>query len=151
MMTPLENEQRSQGGRNRAKNQDPAERRFQAILAASRRPLLHDVKVTYDELLRDFVELTRSRHWFRVFIVASDRSVIPAHMLSKDSAIRKIQDGGGAIGFLGVTMHGTSLQSFYKPLRRGVKVVEDLDRVSREVTAEVLEQLGVTELPPRKG
>lgn len=142
MMTPLSDDLRSQGGTNRAKNQTPEERKFQAMIAASRRPLLNDVQMTPEQIVREFRALARSRHWFRVVIIGTDKSTIE-HTLKDDAQVlRLLEKAGGAIGFLGVTMLGTSLQVFYKPLKRGIKVIEDLDHVKRRVAAEVLEKLG---------
>jgi hypothetical protein len=143
-MVELNNNQRSQGGKNRAKNQDPEERRFQAMIAASRRPLLHDVNRTPEALVRDFKDLSESRHWFFVCIVGADRSKIP--YTTEAEVLRKMEKAGGAIGYLGVTMLGTNVQAYYKPLKRGVKAIDDLDRVSRDVMADVLLGLGQTTL-----
>lgn len=142
MMTPLSDDLRSQGGTNRAKNQTPEERKFQAMIAASRRPLLNDVQMTPEQIVREFRALANSRHWFRVVIVGTDKSTIEHTIKDDAQVLRLLEKAGGAIGLLGVTMLGTSLQVFYKPLRRGVKVIEDLDHVKRRVAAEVLEKLG---------
>lgn len=148
-MVGLDDNLRSQGGKNRAKNQNAEERKFQATLAASRRPLLHDVNPTPEALLASFKELVASRHWFCAFIVGADRSKIP---YTTDAAVlRSVETAGGAIGFLAVTMLGTSVQTYYKPLRRGVRVIEDLDRASREATAIVLTKLGQFNLRPSEG
>ena len=144
MMVPLNDEMRSQGGSNRAKNQDPEERKFQAMIAASRRPLLHDAITTPEALLAAFKELAESRPWFTVVIVGANRAKIARS--SDAEMLRKVEKAGGAIGFLGITMLGSRVQTYYKPLRRGLKVIEDLDRVAREVTAEVLVQLAKVEL-----
>ncbi len=146
-MTPLENAQRSQGGKSRLKTQTPEERKFQAMIAASRRPLLHDTDMTPEEILREFKFLEASRHWNRVVIVGANRDPIRRTLpdrstLPDESVLRQLKQAGGAIGFLGVTMFGVSLQVYYKPLKRGIKVIEDLDRVKREITADVLEELG---------
>jgi len=148
-MVGLDNSSRSQGGKNRAKNQDPEERRFQAMIAASRRPLLHDANVTPEALLAAFKELIASRHWFYACIVCANRSKI--QYTSNGDVLDNVKKAGGAIGFLGVTMLGTNVQTFYKPLKRGVKVIEDLDRASREATAAVLAKLGQIKLPPIEG
>jgi hypothetical protein len=148
-MAGLTNNLRSQGGKNRAKNQDPEERSFQATIAASRRPLLHDVNPTPETLLAAFKALVASRHWFCAFIVGADRSKIP---YTTDAAVlRSVEGAGGAIGFLAVTMLGASVQTYYKPLRRGVRVIEELDRASREATATVLAKLGQFKLSPSEG
>jgi hypothetical protein len=138
-MVELDNNLRAQGGRNRAKNQTPEDRRFQAMLAASRRPLLHDVGMAPEDLVQTFGEFTASRHWFYVVIVGADGGKIPQS--SETAMLRRLGEAGGAIGFLGVTMLGERVQAYYKPLKRGVKVIETLDRVSRDVVADVLEQL----------
>lgn len=142
MMTPLSDDLRSQGGTNRAKNQTPEERKFQAMIAASRRPLLNDVKMTPEQIVREFRALASSRNWFRVVIVLTDKSVIDRTMKDDAQVLRIMERAGGAIGFLGVTMLGTSVQAFYKPLKRGLRVTDDLDIVKRRVVAEVLDALG---------
>jgi hypothetical protein len=149
-MTPLENDQRSQGGRNRAKNQDPEERKFQAMLAANRRPLLHDVKMTPEETLRTFKELQKSQRWLYLFIVGADRRTI-RHTLPDNIVLRRLKEVGGAIGFMGLIMFGTRLQIYYKPLKRGVQVIEQLERVSREIMAVALENLREVALPDIEG
>jgi hypothetical protein len=142
MMVQLDDGMRSQGGTNRAKNQSPDERRFQAMIAASRRPLLHDTNMTPEQTVRSFRDFANSRRWFRFVIVGTDKSTIPHKIQDDAEVLRLLNKAGGAIGFLGVAMLGTSLQAFYKPLKRGVKVIEDLDSVKRRVVAEVLEGLG---------
>lgn len=143
-MMQLDKNLQSLGGKTRAHNQTGDERRFQAMIAASRRPLLHDVNWTPEETVRQFRGLAGSRHWFRVVIVCADRSTIES---TKDDAevLRLLKKGGGAIGFLGVTLLGESLVVFYRPLKRGVKVVEDLGTIRRKVIAEVQAKL-VTEI-----
>ena len=148
-MDGLTNKLRSQGGKNRAKSQDPDERKFLAMVAASRRPLLHDANLTPEVLLGAFKGLRDSRHWFYVVIVGADRSTIP--FTTDSEVLRRVEKAGGPIGFLGVTMLGTNVQVYYKPLKRGIKAVEDLDRVSRDAMADVLDQLGRTDLAPLEG
>lgn len=142
-MTELDNELRAKGGMTRAKNQSEGERKFQAMIAAARRPLLRDVNFTPESLLADFKRLAESRHWFVVLLVGADRSTIP---LTTDAEVLRGIERHGALGFLGVTLLGSRVQVYGKPLRRGVKAVEDLDRVSRDVLAKVLDKLGVTKL-----
>ena len=131
----------SQGGKTRAKNQTEGDRKFQAVIAASRRPLLHDVNWTPDETVREFRGLAGSRHWFRVVIVCADKSTIENGVKDNAEVLRLLKKGGGAIGFLGVTLLGESLVVFYKPLKRGVKVLEDLGTIRRKVVAEVQAKL----------
>ena len=146
-MAALENEQRSQGGKQRAKNQDPETRRFQALLAASSRPLKHDVNMTPDQTLAYFRELQESHPWLYLFIVGADRSTIP-HSLSNEGVLRRLKEEKGVIGFLGLIMLGTRLQVYAKPLKRGIKVIEDLDRVGRDITADAILALQRAKLPP---
>lgn len=141
MMTPLSDDLRSQGGTNRAKNQTPEERKFQAMIAASRRPLLNDAQMTPEQIVREFRALANSRHWFRIVIVCTDKNTIDRTMKDDAQVLRIMERAGGAIGFLGVTMLGNSVQAFYKPLKRGIRVIEDLDSVKRRVIAEVLDAL----------
>jgi hypothetical protein len=141
-MVELDSKLRSLGGKTRAKNQDPEERRLQAMIAASRRPLLHDAQMTPQQIVREFRTLANSRHWFRFVIVLTDKSTVERTITDDAQVLRLMEKGGGPIGFLGCTMLGTSLVAFYKPLRRGVKVIEDLDIVKRRLAAEVLESLG---------
>jgi len=148
MMTPLEQEQRSQGGRNRAKNQDPETRKFQALLAASSRPLKNDVNMTPEQTLAYFRELQAAHPWLYLFIVGADRSTI-AHRLSDDTVLRRLRDFN-VIGFLGLIMLGTRLQVYGKPLKSGTKVIKKLDEVGRDYTAEALLALqkAAPNLPP---
>jgi hypothetical protein len=146
-VSPLDNAQRSQGGKKRLKSQTPEERTFQAMIAASRRPLLRDADLTPEEILKDFKKLEADRHWNRVVIVAANRDQIRRTLpnrttLPDDTVLRQLKQAGGAIGFLGVTLFGKSLQVYYKPLKQGIKVIEDLDRVKREVMADVLDEMG---------
>jgi predicted permease len=150
MMTPLENEQRSQGGKSRAENQSPETRSFQALLAASSRPLKNDVNMTPEQTLKIFRELETKHPWLYLFIVGADRNKI-ANTESDSSvlrALKHIEKAGGVIGFLGLIMLGTRLQVYSKPLKRGTKVLEDLDRVGRDVTARALVNLTKAKLPP---
>lgn len=140
-MMQLDRALQSQGGKARAKNQSPDDRKFQALIAASRRPLLNDPNKTPEEIVREFRELAGSRHWFRVVIVGADRSTIDNAIKDDAEVLRLMKKAGGAIGLLGVTMFGESLQVFYKPLKRGVKVLEDLGMVRRDVVADVQEEL----------
>lgn len=144
-MVELNNSMRSQGGKNRAKNQDPDDRKFQAMIAASRRPLLRDTELTAEQTLDALRELASIRRWLYLGIVGADRRTI-RHNLPDDLALKRLKLVGGAIGFIGITIFGHSLQAYYKPLKRGVKVIEDLDRVSRELIAVVLDKVGQTEI-----
>jgi hypothetical protein len=138
-MTALENEQRSQGGKNRAKNQDPQERKFQAMLAASSRPLKHDVSMTPEQTLRYFRALQAAHPWLYLFIVSADRHVI-RHTRTNDDVLDWLKEHAGVvIGFVGLIMLGTRLQVYTKPLKRGLKVIEDLSRVGQIYTAAVIE------------
>jgi len=117
------------------------------MLAANRRPLLHDAKMTPEETLRTFRDFAASRKWLYFFIVGADRSRIE-RTLSDGAVLRRLKEVGGAVGFLGLTIFGTSLQVFYKPLKRGIQVIEQLDRTGREIMAVALENLGKVKLPP---
>jgi hypothetical protein len=146
-MNVLDNTQRARGGKNRLTTQSPEDRSFQAMIAASRRPLLRDADLTPEEMLKEFKSLEGSRHWNRVVIVAANRNQIRRTLpdrttLPDDTVLRQLKQAGGAIGFLGVALLGKSLQVYYKPLKQGTKIIEDLDRVKREVMAEVLDELG---------
>lgn len=155
-MVPLQDAQRRQGGNARAGNQSSSDREFLAKLAASRRPLLHDVKfMDDDELLRTFHAFAESpgpngRPWLTMLIVGADGRTIRIQL--GDSEIRKrLKLVGGAIGFMGVTTFGSpdpnkgrnpSIQVYYKPLKKGNGVVEKLKKVSGEVVKSLLGQLG---------
>jgi hypothetical protein len=80
-----------------------------------------------------------------VFTLGKDLATIP--YTTDDEVLANLKSSGGAIGFLGVTMLGTKVQGFCKPLKRGVKALEDLDRVSRDVVADVLIHPSQTKLP----
>lgn len=151
-MTPLENTQRSQGGKNRAKNQSDEDKHFLATLAASRRPLLHDVKMSDDELLRRFRDMSKGgpsegRQWLIFLIVGADGRTIGSR-LPDETIRRRLKLVGGAIGFMGVTIFGSphkgrwpSFQVYYKPLKKGTRVIEILDKASRAVTASVISRI----------
>ena len=136
---------RAQGGKSRAHNQSPEDRRLLAMIAASRRPLLHDVNLTPETLVRQLKELQDSRHWFCSFIVVANGDRIL--YTSESDVLRKLEQTGAPIGFLAVTLLKTNVQAYYKPLKRGVKVIETLDRVSRDVVADVLAHLEQVKLP----
>jgi len=146
MMTPLKDEQRSQGGTKRAKEQTPEQRNFLATLAASSRPLKNDVNMTPEQTLTYFRELEKAHRWLYLFIVGADRSIIP-HSLPDDAVRRRLKDKN-VIGFLGLIMFGTRLQVYAKPLKRGIKVIDDLDRVGRDITADALLALQKAKLDP---
>jgi hypothetical protein len=135
-MTELTNNLRSQGGKSRARNQTAEERSLQAMIAASRRPLLRDANLTPEAVLSAFKELKKSRQWFDVFIVGADRSKIP--LKTDEEVLRRMEEAGGPVGFIGITMLGASVQAYCKPLKRGVGAIDALERASREATAKVL-------------
>jgi hypothetical protein len=156
MMTPLEHDEQKRGGQSRAANQTDADRKFLATLAASRRPLLHDVKLTDDELLRTFREMSKGgpegRRWLIFLIVGADGRTIRSS-LSDETVRRRLKQIGSVIGFMGVTIFGSadkgrapSIQIYYKPLKKGTTVIEKLDKVSREVMAAM-----ITSIPPVEG
>jgi hypothetical protein len=149
-MTPLQDAQRRQGGEARAENQSDADRKFLATLAASRRPLKNDVKMSDDELLRTFREMSKGgpgggRQWLSFHIVVADGRTIRSTLDDK-TVIHRLKLGRGAIGFMGVTFFGSSqkgsrapsVQVFYKPLKAGTDVIEKLDKAGRAVTAAVI-------------
>lgn len=150
MMTPLQDAQRRQGGEARAENQSDADRKFLATLAASRRPLKNDVKMTDDELLRTFREMSKGgpgggRPWLIFLIVGADTRTIRSELDDK-TILHRLKLVGGAIGFMGVTIFGStnkgsrapSIQVYYKPLKAGTTVIEKLDKASRAVTAAMM-------------
>lgn len=152
-MTPLENDEQKLGGQTRAANQTGADRKFLATLAASRRPLLHDVKLSDDELLSRFREMSKGgpegRRWLIFLIVGADGRTIRSSL--PDETVRKrLKQISPVIGFMGVTIFGSadkgrapSIQIYYKPLKKGTSVIEKLDKVSRAVMASM-----ITSIPP---
>ena len=136
---------RAQGGQNRAQSQSAEERSLLAMIAASRRPLLRDVNLTPESIVRQFKDFKESRHWFCAFIVGANRDKIP--YTDEAEVLRKMERAGGAIGFLAVTLLKAKVQAYYKPLKSGVNVIKNLDRVSRDVVADVLEELEKVNLP----
>jgi hypothetical protein len=152
-MTPLERYQQSEGGKARLESQSKEERSFQAMLAASRRPLLNDVNKSSEQILKDFRELEESYKWLYLYIVGPDRSKIE-HRTSDGAILRQVKAfAGGPIGFLGLSLFGSerpALQVFYKPLRKGTEVIEDLRREGREVLALAVEALHKATLPELK-
>jgi hypothetical protein len=159
MMTPLQDDQRRQGGETRAENQSKSDRQFLATLAAYRRPLQNDAKIADDdELLRMFREESKGgpgggRRWIMFLIVGSDGRTIRS-TLDDATILKRLKLVGGAIGFMGVTVFGDplkgnrapSLQVYSRPLKKGTGVIEKLDKVGRQVTAAI-----ITSLPPMKG
>ena len=152
-MTPLQDAQRSQGGATRAGNQTKSDRKFLATLAASRRPLLKDVKMSEDELLRAFRELGKAgpggdRKWLICVIVGEDGRTIRSTLDDK-TILNRLKLVKGAIGFMGVTVFGdpqkgsgsTSIQVYYRPLKAGTNVIEKLDKAKRAVMAAVIKAL----------
>lgn len=137
-MTALENEQRSQGGKNRYENQTPEQRKFLALLAASSRPLKHDVDLTPEQLLNQFRELQKGHKWLLVGIVGADRRVI-LHILSDAEVLRRLKQID-AIGFIGVLVFGTRLQIYGKPLKEGTNVLKVLNRVAEEYRDLMIQQ-----------
>ena len=153
MMTPLQDDQRKQGGETRAENQSKSDRQFLATLAAYRRPLQNDVKITNDEeLLRMFREESKGgpggRPWIMFFIVGADGRTIRS-ALDDATILKRLKLVGGAIGFMGVTFFGDplkgnrapSIQVYSRPLKKGTAVIEKLDRVKRRVTAGIIATL----------
>jgi hypothetical protein len=149
MIVALKTAQQKLGGQTRADNQSGADRKFLAILAAHRRPLLHDVKVTDDELLRRFRNLSKDapngRPWIILLIVGADGRTIRS-TLEDEIILHRLKLVGGAIGFMGLTIFGSphkgsrapSIQVYYQPLRKGTQTVEKLQKVSRDVLAAVI-------------
>lgn len=143
----LAHAQQSKGGTTRAKNQSKADRKFISMLAASRRPLLHDVPTTPESLIKGLAELAAMRRWIYLGIVGADLRTI-RHGLYRDELVtRYLMDVGGAIGFLGITAFGgrVSLQLFYRPLKAGTSTIEKLKRASREKLALVIDDLEASE------
>lgn len=138
-MTALENEQRSQGGKTRAKNQDPEERKFQAMLAASSRPLKNDVRVTPEQLLQTFRELQDSHKWVLLGIVGADCRVI-LHIWKDSDVLQALKQDFNPIGFIGASVLGSRLQIYGKPLKAGNTVLKTLNRVSEEWRDRFLQQ-----------
>jgi hypothetical protein len=155
VMTPLQDVQRRRGGQARAANQSESDRKFLATLAASRRPLRHDVRMTEDELLRAFHALSKEGpggglRWIIFLIVGADGRTVRSTL--DDKTIRqRLKLIRGAIGFMGVTVFGSprpggrlpSIQVYYKPLKAGNEVIEALDEASRAVVASILPAIGV--------
>lgn len=141
-MTPLENDQRSQGGLTRAKNQSDVDKKFLAMLAASRRPLLHDANLTPEDILRTLRDFAKTRPWIYFGIVGANKNTI-SHTLPDDVVLQRLNKVGGAIGFLGLSWFEGKLeiQVFYKPLRKGIQTIEKLDSVGRELKAVAVQRL----------
>jgi hypothetical protein len=152
MMMVLQDAQRRQGGDARANNQSDSDRKFLATLAASRRPLRNDAKMTEDELLKTFREMSKGgpggggdRKWIIFLIVGADGRTIRSTLDDK-TILQRLKIVGGAIGFMGLTVFGSpnkgsrapSIQVYYKPLKAGNAVIEKLDKASRAVTAAVI-------------
>jgi hypothetical protein len=148
MIAPLEHAQQSEGGKNRVKNQSKADQKFLAMLAASRRPLMHDVPVTPQGLLNDLKELAAMRKWIYLGIVGVNSKTI-RHDQNEETIVRKLKEVGGALGLIGITTFASgppekrsfSFQVFYRPLKKGTSVIEKLDKAKRELLAVVLESL----------
>lgn len=148
-MTFLEHAQQSKGGTNRVENQSKADRRFLGMLAASRRPLLHDVPTTPEGLFKDLDDLAAIRQWIYLGIVGADGRTI-RHGLSLAKITERLKDVGGAMGLVGLTAFGdakgrVSLQVFYRPLKKGTTVIERLNKAGREKLAVILETLEAPE------
>ncbi len=147
-MTPLEHAQQSEGGKNRVKNQSKADQEFLALLAASRRPLVHDVPVTPEWLLNELDNLAKMRKWIYLGIVGGDVKTI-RHGQPEEKIFRRLKEVGGAIGLIGITAflsgppekRKASLQVFYRPLKKGTSVIEKLDKAKRELLSVVLQSL----------
>lgn len=150
MMTPLQDDQRRQGGEARAENQSKSDRQFLATLAAYRRPLQNDVKIADDsELLKMFREESKGgpggRRWIMFLIVGADGRTIRS-ALDDATILKQLKLVGGAIGFMGVTVFGDplkgnrapSIQVYSRPLKRGHQIIEKLNRVTRKVTAGII-------------
>ena len=144
-MAALEKAQQSQGGKARADNQSPETRKFQALLAASSRPLKHDADLTPEQLLKQFRELQKSQKWLLVGIAGADRRVI-LHILSDAEVLRRLKQSA-PIGFIGVIFLGTRLQIYCKPLKQGNRVLEVLNRVGEEWRDRVIAQVQEAQLP----
>jgi len=144
-MTPLQETERKRGGVNSAKNKSEADKKFLGMLAASRRPLLHDAQTTPEGLLREMRELAAFRRWLYFGLVGADGRTI-RHELSDEKVTRRLKEVGGAIGFIGITIFGDpsgqpTIQSFYKPLKKGTTVIEKLDKAARELKAIIIPHL----------
>ena len=147
-MTPLEHAQQSKGGENRVKNQTKADQEFLAMLAASRRPLVHDVPVTPEGLLNDLKKLAAMRKWIYLGIVGADVRTI-RYDQSEEEILKKLKLAGGALGLIGITAfvsgppakRKASFQVFYRPLKKGTSVIEKLDRAKRDLLAVVIGSL----------
>ncbi|MGA7513340.1 MAG: hypothetical protein WBW46_10640 [Candidatus Sulfotelmatobacter sp.] len=149
MTSPLQKAQQKLGGQTRADNQTGEGRRFLATLAAHRRPLLHDVKITNEELLWEFRNLSKDtpngRPWIILLIVGANGRTIRS-TLADEVILHRLKLIGGAIGFMGLTVFGSphkgnrapSIQVYYKPLKKGTVIVEKLQKVSRDVLAAVI-------------
>lgn len=157
MTADLQDAQRSRGGETRASNQSETDRKFLATLAASRRPLKNDVKLSDDELIRVFREMSEAgpgvdRKWIIFLIVGRDGRTIRSSL--PDKTIReRLKIIGGAIGFMGVTIFGTpqkdsrapSIQVYYKPLKRGTAVIDALDKASRDLVTAIIPRMKLSE------
>jgi hypothetical protein len=156
-MVPLQDTQRKQGGEARAENQSASARKFLATLAASRRPLKNDVKMSDDELLRAFKKMSKAGpgidgRWLYFAIVVPDGRTIRS-VLDDQTILKRLKLGGGAIGFMGLTIFGDphkggrapSIQVYYKPLKKGTAVIEKLERAGRNVAAAVIANLRLIE------
>lgn len=147
-MTALEYSQQSEGGKNRAKNQSTADQKFLAMLAASRRPLLHDAPVTPEGLLKDLKDLAEMRQWIYLGIVGADLRTI-RYGQAYEKITRRLKEVGGALGLIGITAivsgpadkRRVSLQVFYRPLKKGTSVIEKLDKAGRDLLAVILQSL----------
>lgn len=113
------------------------------MLAASRRPLLHDAKMTPEALLQALKDLANGRRWLYFCIVGTNMRKLQYtplphradYKLPSDEDMLRQLKSWEPLGFLGVTIFGGSLQVFYRPLKAGVQTVEKLNKVGHETQA----------------
>jgi len=88
------------------------------------------------------------RKWIYLGIVGLDLRTI-RHDQTEEIIFRRLKEVGGALGLIGITAFASgppekpsvSFQVFYRPLKKGTSVIEQLDKAKRELLATVLKSL----------
>jgi hypothetical protein len=143
-MNPLTPENRSQGGKRRADNPD---RILLSTFAAHKRPILRDMVLSDDELLKLFRAESTRFGWLYYAMVGEDTRTIRS-ALPDAEVKRRLRLVGDVIGFVGFMFVGKGIAVYYRPLKRGVDVIDTLNLVSHRIKATIMASLRVPDRLP---
>lgn len=108
---------------------DPADTSLLKFMASAARPLKRDVNVTPLGAVDIMQKIQRkyARHWWALWIVTAKGTQVLSTVALND-AIHRIEEGGGAVGIVGIAVIARTFTFLKKPLKVGKEVSKILDK-----------------------